>query len=68
MKQNKYIYYRVIQGNYGYGWDDLCQYDKADPEQRKECKDDYNAYRENERGYAHRIISRRELNPKYGKL
>lgn len=30
-RKNKYIYYKVLQGNYGYGWDDLCFYDTADP-------------------------------------
>ena len=65
MTQNKYIYLAVLQGNYGYGWDDLCQYDRHDPEQMAELKPDWRAYRENEPQYAHRIIHRRELNPNY---
>lgn len=28
MKQNKYCYLYVLQGNYGYGWDDLMEWDK----------------------------------------
>ena len=59
---NKYIYEKVIQGNYGYGWDDLCVYDTADPQQMKECRDDYRAYKENEPGVTHRVIRRRVLN------
>jgi len=65
MKQRKYIYLSVIQGNYGYGWDDLCQYDRNNPDEMKELKQDYRAYRENEREYCHRIIHRREPNPRY---
>lgn len=65
MKQRKYIYLSVIQGNYGYGWDDLCQYDRNNPDEMKELREDWKAYRENEREYAHRIIHRREPNPRY---
>lgn len=60
MRENKYIYYKVLQGNYGYGWDDLCSYDTSDPQQMKECRDDLKAYRENE-GVPLRVIRRREL-------
>ncbi len=56
MKINKYLYYYVLQGHYGYGWEDLTQ-----SENYKEIKNDLKAYRENERG-DYRIISRRELN------
>lgn len=56
----KYIYYKVIQGNYGYGWDDLVSYDLSDPQQVKECRDDYRAYKENEH-IPLRIIRRRVL-------
>lgn len=64
---NKYLYLKVIQGDYGCGWEDLCAYDTADPEEMKECRSDYKAYRENERQYAHRVIRRRELNPEWKK-
>lgn len=62
MRTNKYIYYAVIQGNYGYGWDDLTYYDKSQPGWYKEMREDLKAYRENERGVPHRVIDRRELN------
>jgi len=62
-KQNKYRYLTILQGNYGYGWDDLMQWDKN--------KDDLIFissleflcwYRQNEKQALHRIIKRRELN------
>ena len=52
--------YKVIQGNYGYGWDDLTSYDTKDPEQMKALKDDIKAYRDNEPNASHRVITRRE--------
>lgn len=64
MKTNKFIYLSVLQGNYGYGWDDLCQYDHSEPGWEAELKSDRKAYRENE-PYPHRVIYRRVLNPKY---
>ena len=45
----------VLQGNYGYGWDDLITYEKGDPDIRADLK----SYRENEPGVAHRVIYRR---------
>lgn len=45
----------VLQGNYGYGWDDLITYEKGDPDIRTDLK----SYRENEPGVAHRVIYRR---------
>jgi len=62
MKQNKYRYLYELQGNYGYGWDDLVEYDKADSSTYKESKSDLKCYRENEKHATHRIIERRELN------
>ena len=59
MKTNKYIYLNVLQGNYGYGWDDLTA-----SESYKEIKQNLKAYRENEGGL-YRIIERREINPAY---
>ena len=32
---NKYTYYKVLQSNSGYGWDDEVFYDKSDKEQLK---------------------------------
>lgn len=54
---------KVIQGNYGYGWDDLVCYeftgeDEKDLAMHKELRDDYKSYLENEVGYQHRIITR----------
>lgn len=55
-KTNKYIYLYVLQGFYGYGWDDLTA-----SENYSEIREDLKAYRENEHG-KYRIIQRRELN------
>ena len=44
----------VIQGNYGYGWDDLTT-EASMSEARKTLR----TYQENERNVAHRIITRR---------
>lgn len=55
--KNKYLYLFIVQGNYGYGWDDL-----------EECETYYEArtawkdYAINEVNYPHRIIRRRVLN------
>lgn len=49
----KYSYEKIIQGNYGSGWEDLTAYDCdysgfiKDEEQRHALKDDFRAYREN---------------------
>lgn len=57
---NKYTYYKVLQSNSGYGWDDEVFYNKSDKAQLKELRDDIKAYRaENIRI---RVIERRELN------
>jgi hypothetical protein len=58
---NKYTYYRVLQSNYGYGWDDVEHFDLADSTV-KERKQVMKEYRENQPSAAHRFISRRELN------
>lgn len=47
---------KVLQGNYGYGWDDLVEYDKEDS---AELKQDLRSYRENERNAQFRVITRR---------
>lgn len=46
---------KVLQGNYGYGWDDLCEYEMNDTSSKQDLKD----YQLNEPGVAHRIIYRR---------
>lgn len=53
---NKYIYLHVLQGNYGYGWEDLTASEKF-----KEVYQDLKDYRANEGGL-YRLIERRELN------
>jgi hypothetical protein len=59
-KANKFTYLFVIQGNYGYGWDDLTQ-----SEDYREARADLRSYRENETRTPHRLIKRRELNEDY---
>jgi hypothetical protein len=44
----------VVQGNYGYGWEDLTASDNP-----AEAKADLKAYRENEIGVPHRLVTRR---------
>ena len=59
-RANKYTYYKILQSNSGYGWDDEVFYNKSDKEQLKELREDIKAYRaENIRI---RVIERRELN------
>jgi hypothetical protein len=53
-KPNKTKPEYVVQGNYGYGWDDLTYSDD-----RAEAMADLKAYRENERNASHRLITRR---------
>lgn len=55
-KQNKYTYLNVLQGQYGFGWEDLTA-----SESYAEVKRDLKDYRSNEGG-SYRIIKRRELN------
>lgn len=52
--QNKFEYYYVLQGHYGYGWEDLTA------GTWREIMDNRKEYRENEGG-RYRIIYRREL-------
>lgn len=56
-RTNKFTYLYVIQGNYGYGWDDVDQ-----TENHREMHINFCLYRENEPQYSHRVIRRRELN------
>lgn len=55
---------KVLQGNYGYGWDDLIEYDISDFNgdilaMNKEITNDLRDYRENEKDAPHRVITRR---------
>lgn len=65
MKVKKYVYLYVLQGNYGFGYEDLTAEDKSEVNQHgtalKRIKNDLKAYRQNEGG-DYRIISRRVLN------
>lgn len=49
---------KVLQGNYGYGWDDLVTYER---EEYAEIRNDLRCYNENE-AYPHRVITRRIKN------
>lgn len=55
-RPNKYDYLFIVQGSYGYGWEDLTAEDT-----RSEARDRLREYRENEPGTPHRLIKRREL-------
>ena len=57
-KVNKYSYVKVIQGNFGYGWEDVSLYDKQD---FSLVKNDLKEYRLSNTG-AYRVIDRRILN------
>ena len=57
---NKYTYYKVLQSNSGYSWDDEVLYDKSNKEQMKELREDIKPYRAE--NIQIRVIERRELN------
>ena len=57
-KQTKYKYVKVIQGYFGYGWEDVSEYDKSD---FPLVKKDLNEYRLSNTG-VYRLIDRRVLN------
>ena len=57
-QQTKYSYVKVIQGNFGYGWEDVSEYDKQD---YPLVKNDLKEYRLSNTG-AYRVIDRRVLN------
>ena len=57
VNQNKYNYVKVIQGNYGYGWEDVCEYDK---QEFSTVKNDLKGYRLSNTG-VYRVIDRRVL-------
>ncbi len=52
---------KVLQGNYGYDWDDLCEYEMNDPE----YKTDFWTYRRENKAGQFRVIQRRVPNPDY---
>lgn len=52
---NKYVYEYIVQGHYGYGWDDLTAHDS-----RKEALAERKVYDANEPN-PHRVIHRRTL-------
>ena len=58
VKQNKYSYVKVIQGNFGYGWEDVCEYNK---QEFPTVKNDLKEYRLSDTG-VYRVIDRRVLN------
>lgn len=56
MKERKFDYVLIVQGNYGYGWGDLTQEGTW-----KEARAMRRCYDENETNAPHRVISRRVL-------
>ena len=66
VKRNKWEYNKVLQGNYGYGLEDLISMETdstgycKDKKERDDFKQNVRLYRENERGIPHRVIFRRE--------
>ena len=68
VKRNKYRYYQVFQGNYGYGWDDLIYLETnsnglaLSEKENAAFKKDRKLYRQNEKGVRFRTIFRKELN------
>jgi hypothetical protein len=60
-RPNKYLYLYVVQGNYGgHGWEDL-----AESESYEEARYNFTEYMISSGPAPHRIIQRREPNPKY---
>ena len=57
-KQTKYNYVKVIQGNFGYGREDVSEYNKKE---FATVKNDLKEYRLSNTG-AYRVIDRRVLN------
>ena len=58
IKQTKYKYVKVIQGYFGYGWEDVSEYGKSG---FYTVKNDLKEYRLSNTG-AYRVIDRRVLN------
>ena len=61
MKKTKYTYWRILQSNHGYGWDDVEHFDLAHStiQERKKAMREY---RTEQPQAQHRFIDRRELN------
>ena len=57
---NKYSYVKILQSNFGYGWDDVQEFSKS--EGMKERKAMLKTYQENQKQAMHRIIERRIKN------
>ena len=59
---NKFLYMKVVQGNFGYGhgWEDVCMSASL-----REAYNDLNEYIKSGHSGGFRIINRRVLNPKY---
>jgi hypothetical protein len=57
----KYTYLYVLQGNYGFGWEDLTAEEQSVKGSFKRIRQDKKAYIENEGG-RYRIVERRVLN------
>lgn len=63
-QKKKYNYYKILQQNFGFGFEDVIFYpcnSQGIAENSKEIKADLKAYKENTR-YATRIIFRKEIN------
>ena len=61
MKKRKYAYWKVLQQNGGYGWDDIDHFDLHDST-LKERKQAALEYIQNMPNYSYRWVDRRELN------
>lgn len=64
-KPTKYVYYKVIQGNYGYGWDDEDYHETSSDytltgANKLRFRENLKAYQENGGG-VYRVVNRREL-------
>ena len=56
---NKYAYLTVVQGNYGWGWEDESEYEGDN--RMQEAFKDLHEYKLAAPEYGHRIIQRRVL-------
>ena len=58
-RHNKFQYVAVLQGNYGYGWEDELSYNQNNPREMREMKEDFLSYRTNCPMFSFRIVHRR---------
>ena len=58
-RHNKFQYVAVLQGNYGYGWEDEVLYNQNNSREIREMKEDFLTYRTNCPMFSFRIIHRR---------